>query len=116
MNDLKNPSLAAEVEALPVTEEKPLAAVKPTKIEKKPDNGAGFCVYLGPTIHHTIQAGTVLRGTKKEVLSSLAAVVEAHPLVASLIVTGENLPADRIKVRTPGNLLYVNYHKLAGKK
>ena len=50
---------------------------------------------------------------KKEVLDSLAPVIEQHPLIASLVVSDETLPADRIKVKTPGNLLYVNYHKLA---
>ena len=50
---------------------------------------------------------------RKEVLDTLAPVIEQHPLIASLVVSDETLPADRIKVKTPGNLLYVNYHKLA---
>ena len=56
---------------------------------------------------------TIYRGGRKEVLDSLAPVIEQHPLIASLVVSDETLPADRIKVKTPGNLLYVNYHKLA---
>lgn len=102
--------------------DKKSAAVEPSEkatvrtAEQTPTNKSGFCVYLGPTITNTIQNGTVLRGTKKEVLSSLAVVVEKYPLVASLIVTGDALPAERIKVKTPGNLLYVNYHKLAAGK
>ena len=46
----------------------------------------------------------------------MAPVIEKHPLVATLIVSGNTLPVDRIKVKTPGNLLYVNYRKLAGIK
>lgn len=72
-----------------------------------------FCVYLGPTMMGVIQRGTIYRGGRKEVLDSLAPVIEQHPLIASLVVSDETLPADRIKVKTPGNLLYVNYHKLA---
>ena len=64
-----------------------------------------------------IQRGTIYRGNRKEVLDTLAPVIAQHPLIASLVVSDETLPADRIKVKTPGNLLYVNYHKLvAGMK
>ena len=93
-------------------------AVKRKLIEKGPAaKSAGFCIYLGPTIPNKIQTGTIFRGTKTRVLSGLKSVVDEYPLVASLIVTGDTLPEDRIKVKTPGNLLYVNYHKLAsGKK
>ena len=79
------------------------AKKKPAAPKKVADTG-GFCVYLGPTIY---------RGGRKEVLDFLAPVIEQHPLIASLVVSDETLPADRIKVKTPGNLLYVNYHKLA---
>ena len=74
---------------------------------------AGFCVYIGPTILGVIQNGTVIRGSKEEAVAAVAPAVENHPLVRSLIVPGDTLGADRIKVNTPGNLLYVNYHKLA---
>lgn len=46
-------------------------------------------------------------------LSELAPALERYPLIASLIVTGDTLPEDRIKVKTAGNLLNVNYKKLA---
>ena len=75
------------------------AKKKPAAPKKVADTG-GFCVYLGPTMMGVIQRGTIYRGGRKEVLDSLAPVIEQHP-------------ADRIKVKTPGNLLYVNYHKLA---
>ena len=85
---------------------------KPAAPKKVADIG-GFCVYLGPTMMGVIQRGTIYRGGRKEVLDSLAPVIDQHPLIASLVVSDETLPADRIKVKTPGNLLYVNYHKLA---
>ena len=78
---------------------------KAPKKTKKPDGkAAGFCVYLGPSIRGVIQSGAVYRGGKADVLSEL---------IASLIVTGDTLPEDRIKVKTAGNLLNVNYKKLA---
>ncbi len=80
---------------------------------RKPEaQQAGFCVYLGPTILGVIQHGTVYSGTKEAALASISPAVQRYPLIAPLMVTGDALPADRIKVKTPGNLLYVNYHKL----
>lgn len=87
-------------------------AVKQTAQKSQP-NGAGFCVYIGPTILGVIQNGTVIRGSKEDAVAAVAPAVEKYPLVRSLIVPGDTLGADRIKVNTPGNLLYVNYHKLA---
>lgn len=89
----------------------------PTVKKKAGVNDAGFCVYIGPTIIGVIQTGTVYNGKKADVLKSIAPAVEKHPLIASLVVSGKTLPEDRIKVKTPGNLLFVNYKKLAaGKK
>lgn len=94
---------------------KPRAA-KRTAPKNQP-KAAGFCVYIGPTILGVIQTGMVLRGTKEEAVETVALAVEKYPLVKTLIVPGETLGVDRIKVNTPGNLLYVNYHKLvAGRK
>ena len=86
-------------------------AAKRTAPKNQP-NTAGFCVYIGPTILGVIQTGMVLRGTKEEAVETVALAVEKYPLVKTLIVPGETLGVDRIKVNTPGNLLYVNYHKL----
>lgn len=72
----------------------------------------GFCVYLGPTIKGVIQNGTVYRGTKEQVVKNLKLAIEKVPLISSLIVPGEKLPETRIKVKTPGNILYVNYKKI----
>lgn len=75
-------------------------------------NSGSFCVYLGPSIMGVIQRGTIYNGSKKATLSALSDVIEKFPLVKSLIVSDKTLADDRIKVKTPGNLLYVNYHKL----
>ena len=91
---------------------------KEKKTTKRSDGkAAGFCVYLGPSIRGVIQSGTVYRGGKAAVLKEIAPALERYPLIASLIVTSNTLPVDRIKVKTAGNLLNVNYKKLAsGKK
>lgn len=72
-----------------------------------------FCVYLGPNIRGTIQSGKVYRGSKEETLKKLAPAIEKFPLISSLIAPEERLAAERLKVKTPGNLLYENYKKLA---
>ena len=79
---------------------------------QKPAAEVGFCVYIGPTIAGVIQSGTIFRGTRSEVLATAAGITEKYPMVATLIVAADTLAQDRIKVKTPGNLLYVNYHKL----
>ena len=76
---------------------------KRTTTKKSDGKAAGFCVYLGPSIRGVIQSGTVYRGGKAAVLKELAPALERHP----------TLPVDRIKVKTAGNLLNVNYKKLA---
>lgn len=77
--------------------------------------GAGYCVYIGPTVPSVIQSGTVIPGDPEKARAAYASAVEREPLIATLIVSGQTLAADRIKVKTPGNLLYVNYRKLSGK-
>lgn len=75
-----------------------------------------FCVYIGPTIVGVIQKGSIFRGGKDEVLKNnfiVSKAIEKRPSIASLIVSGKTLSEDRIKISTPGNLLYENYMKLA---
>jgi len=89
----------------PQTNEKP---VKPAA------KAGGFCVYLGPSISGVIVSGTVYKTDKAATLLELAPVIEKYPLIASLLVTGDELPGSRIKVKTPGTLLYANYSKFTG--
>ena len=75
----------------------------------------GFCVYLGPTITGVIQSGTIYRGDKATVIAGLENAIKKYPLIKTLVVTDKTLSDDRIKVKTPGNILYVNYKKMSGK-
>lgn len=77
---------------------------------------SGFCVYLGPTITGVIQSGTVYRGTKEQVLKNISPAVEKYPLIKTLVVSEKTISEDRIKVKTPGNILFVNYNKLMSGK
>ena len=74
----------------------------------------GISVYIGPSIFGLITAGTVYPKDRKAALADLSEAVGRYPLIASLVVDAEDLPASRIKVKTPGNLLCANYGKLAG--
>lgn len=77
------------------------------------EEACGFCVYLGPSILGVISCGTVYNAGKNATLTNIADIVKKYPLVADLIVSGDKLPESRVKVKTPGNLLYVNSRKLA---
>lgn len=94
--------------AEPVTDE---TNTSPKEKEAAGDAGS-FCVYLGPSIRGVIQSGTVYSGTKEKALASLSTAVKEYPLIAKLIVPGETLAEDRIRVKLAGNLLNVNYNKL----
>lgn len=78
--------------------------------------GCGFCVYIGPTIFGLIQSGTVYRGTLEEALAKVDDAIQKHPLIRSMVVTGDDLAECLKKISTPGNLMYVNYRRLAGGK
>ena len=78
-------------------------------------NMSGFYIYIGPNIKGLIQTGTIYRGTREDAHKAAAAAIEKHPLVKTLIVSGDALPEARLKVKVPGNVLYANYKKLAGK-
>ena len=96
----------------------PVTGPDNTGNEKKSRAGtcpSGFYIYIGPNIKKHIQTGTIYRGTQAHALKQAAAVIEAHPLVKTLIVSGDALPEARLKVKKPGNALYAAYQKLAGK-
>ena len=87
---------------------------KSTKTEKAaPKKDAGFFVYLGPSIRGVIQTATIFEGSRAEVEEFLAGPIERYPRIKRLLVPGDTLAEDRIKVKTPGNGLYVAYMKLA---
>lgn len=104
------PAVVETAEEKTVVETGKAAAPKAAKATAE---GCRFSVYLGPSIRGVIQRGTILNGTKEEALASVSYAVEKFPLIASLVVPDETIAEDRIKVKTPGNLLYINYRKLA---
>ncbi|WP_050697998.1 hypothetical protein [Anaeromassilibacillus senegalensis] len=115
VNDkIAEPAPAADIEV--TTTKADDQSAKKNILQKKPDGFSGFCCYIGPTIIGVIQSGTIYPKSKAEVLKDLESEVKKHPLIASLVVGGETLATDRIKVKTPGNLLFVNYRKLASGK
>lgn len=71
-----------------------------------------FFIYLGPSIRGVIQKATLYEGTRPEVEALLAFAIEKYPRIKSLLVSGDTLPYDRVKVNTPGNFLYEEYRKL----
>lgn len=98
----------------PASAEKTVAA---PKTEKKPDGcAAGFYCYIGPNLTGLIQNGAILRGTRAEALKAAAPAIEKQPLVKTLIVSGDELPEARLKVKRPGNALNANYNKIAASK
>lgn len=85
------------------------------KTQKPNGAAAGFYCYIGPSITGLIQHGTIYRGTRKTALAAAAAAVEKYPLIKTLIVSGDKLPEARLKVKRPGNALYKNYQRIAGR-
>lgn len=92
----------------------PAAEIKATTADaKKP---GGYCCYIGPSIPGLIRNGAIFRGSPADACAAAKAAIEAEPLVKTLIVPSITLPGDRLKVKTPGNALYENYRRIAGKK
>lgn len=75
-------------------------------------NTSGFYIYIGPNIKGLIQTGSIYRGDREHAHQMAAAAIEKHPKVKTLIVAGDALPEARLKVKTPGNVLYANYNEL----
>ena len=100
-------AVSSEDDTVPVVS--PESDLSPPKEAK-----GGFCVYLGPSIQGVIISGTVYSTDRKTSIAEMGSVLKRYPLVASLLVSGDVLPESRIKVKTPGNLLYANYNKLVG--
>lgn len=87
--------------------EQPVAAPKAAEA-----NTSGFYIYIGPNIKGLIQTGSIFRGNREHAHQMAAAAIEKHPKVKSLIVSGDALPEARLRVKSPGNVLYANYNEL----
>ena len=55
------------------------------------------------------------KGRAADALKAAADAIVKQPLVKNLIVSGDALPVARLKVKEPGNALYANYRRIAGK-
>ena len=96
----------------------PVTGAETAGNEKKSRAGtcpSGFYIYIGPSIRGLLQTGTIFRGSKAHARRMAQKAIEKQPLVKTLIVSGDCLPEARLKVKTPGNALYANYRKIAGK-
>jgi len=87
-----------------------------TEAKKPVSCAAGFYCYIGPNLPGLISHGAVFKGTLDDALTAAADAIAKKPLVRTLIVSGDDLPVAHQKAKTPGNILYVNFNKLAGKK
>lgn len=87
--------------------EQPVATSKAAE-----SNTSGFYIYIGPNIKGLIQTGSIYRGDREHAHQMAAAAIEKYPKVKTLIVAGDALPEARLKVKTPGNVLYANYNEL----
>lgn len=77
---------------------------------------SGFMIYIGPNLPGLLQSGTIYRGDRARALKQAAAAIEKHPLVKTLIVSGDALPEARRKIKEPGNALHENYRRLKEKE
>lgn len=106
-------------EAVPTVEADPTPAAEiPAYLSRKDEDKRceeGFWCYIGPSLPGLLQHGTILPGSRAEAWQAAAAAIEAQSLVKSLIVSGDSLPLDRLKAKTPGTALYENCRKVAGK-
>ncbi len=73
--------------------------------------GELFC-YIGPNIPGYVHSGQLFSGEREQVLRSLGEAVGQYPLIKALMVSGEALPAARLKVKEPGNGYYASFQRL----
>ena len=66
---------------------------------------SGIYVYLGPSIRGVIQNGTIYRGTRRQVLSAIAIVIEKYPKIERLIVEDSEIVSSKAKIKMGGNAL-----------
>ena len=63
----------------------------------------GVFIYLGPSIRGVIQKGSIYRGTRESVLSSLAFAIEKYPKIERLIVADNEIVSAKQKIAVGGN-------------
>ena len=113
MDDNKKKAATETVEETPVMDAASAKDNTPKTTAPKPAK-CGFCVYLGPSIRAEIQNATIFNVSRDKALKDNAELIARYPLVAALIVPGDETATARIKVATPGYILHVKYMQLAG--
>lgn len=80
-----------------------------------PVAASGISCYIGPNILGVIQKATIYPCPKNEALKTpvVAKALAKYPGIKDLIVSGEELGAGLIKVKTPGEPLFKAYERLA---
>lgn len=77
----------------------------------KPETPQGWCCYIGPSVRGYAQYGDVFPDYAAA-RSAMAAALARWPQMEQLIVSGAALADARLRVKTPGNALYVLAQKL----
>lgn len=83
---------------------------------KKTAEKDGVFIYLGPSIRGVIQKGSIYRGTRASVLSSLAFAIEKYPKIERLIVADNEIVSAKQKIAVGGNSLSNAYRALSDTK
>ncbi len=76
----------------------------------------GVFIYLGPSIRGVIQKGSIYRGTRESVLSSIAFAIEKYPQIERLIVADNAIVSAKQKIAVGGNSLSKAYRELSDTK
>ena len=119
-NEVAPVNEAATQNAEAASENKTATAGTEAKEQKKASAGTGSCAsgfycYIGPSVAGVIKHGDLFFGSRADALEQAKAAIEKKPLVKTLIVSGDDLPAARLKVKTPGNALYANAQRVAAR-
>ena len=83
---------------------------------KKTAEKDGVFIYLGPSIRGVIQKGSIYRGTRESVLSSIAFAIEKYPKIERLIVADNEIVSAKQKIAVGGNSLSNAYRVLSDTK
>lgn len=83
---------------------------------KKTAAKIGVFIYLGPSIRGVIQNGSIYRGTRESVLSSIAFAIEKYPKIERLIVADNEIVSAKQKIAVGGNSLSNAYRTLSDTK
>lgn len=73
----------------------------------------GVFIYIGPSIRGVIQKGSIYRGTRTNVIASLAFAIEQYPKIERLIVADTDIVSAKQKIAVGGNSLSNAYRVLS---